>query len=230
MPDAFIMYGAREAVAQGWAHVEKQVKAIEEAVFENPGLAFDLAKTLVESACRTILTERSVTFEKDDDVQTLFKQVRQNLQMLPTAASDEREARASLERTLSGLNTTLQGVCELRNAYGFASHGTDGSHAPMGSAQALLAAQSADAIVGFLSRVHHQEPSAPGERLTFEAEDEFNTYIDQANELVRIFDLEYRPSEVLYSVDFEAYRDLRLEFGANNDAAKTADDVEALAG
>ena len=206
------MHRARGAVAQGWTHADEQVTAIEDAVFSNPAFAFDLAKTLVESACKTILTERALAFGKDDDMQALFKLTKQNLPLLPTDATKERDARRSLEQTLNGLNTVLQGVCELRNVYGFASHGTDGSRAAMESTQALLAAQSADAIVGFSSRVHRQEPAAPGERLAFDDAEDFNSSIDEANETVCIFDLEYRPSEVLYAVDPEAYRDLWLGF------------------
>jgi Abortive infection C-terminus len=109
-------------------------------------LAFDLAKTVVESACRTILAERKIAFGFDDDLPRLFKSVTAHLPILPVAASAEIEARKSLAQTLNGLHTALQGVCELRNTYGFASHGTAGPRAPMESVQALLAAQAADAI------------------------------------------------------------------------------------
>ena len=51
----FVMHGARGAIAGGLLHIEEQVKGIERAVEENPGLAFDLAKTLIESACRRSL-------------------------------------------------------------------------------------------------------------------------------------------------------------------------------
>ena len=54
----FVMHGARAAMAGGMLHIEEQVKSIERAVTENPGLAFDLAKTVVESTCRSILAER----------------------------------------------------------------------------------------------------------------------------------------------------------------------------
>ena len=47
-------------MAGGLAHIEEHVEGIERAVVENPGLAFDLAKTLIESTCRTVLEERSV--------------------------------------------------------------------------------------------------------------------------------------------------------------------------
>ena len=43
-PQPFLMHGARDAMAAGLAHIEAQVKGIEQAVAENPGLAFDLAE------------------------------------------------------------------------------------------------------------------------------------------------------------------------------------------
>ena len=63
----FVMHGARDAVAGGLTHVDQQVRSIEQAVAENPGLAFDLAKTLVESVCRTVLGERNIAFSEGDD-------------------------------------------------------------------------------------------------------------------------------------------------------------------
>lgn len=51
LPAPFAMHGARDAIAAGLEHIEEQVTGIEQAVVDNPGLAFDLAKTLVESVC-----------------------------------------------------------------------------------------------------------------------------------------------------------------------------------
>lgn len=209
----FIMHGARDALADGMTHIEEQVKGIELAVVENPGLAFDLAKTLVESACRTILKSRSIAYDNNDDLPRLFKTVITNVPMLPVAASSEAEARRSLTRTLNGLRTALQGVCELRNACGFASHGADSLRPNMQNVQALLAAQAADAIVGFLHRVHRQErDTSPRDRLEYGDHGDFNDYIDELNEQIRIFDLTYRPSEVLFIVDLNAYRDLLTSY------------------
>lgn len=215
---SFVMHGARAAMAGGLTHIEEQTKGIERAVIENPGLAFDLAKTVVESACRTILAERKIPFGPEDDLPRLYKTVTTKLPLLPLAASGEAEARKSLVQTLNGLHTALQGVCELRNAYGFASHGTGGSRPLMESVQALLAAQAADAIVGFLHRMHRQErgPVATP-RIAYNDSDDFNTYVDESNEQVKIFDLLYRPSEVLFAVDYEAYRDLLADYRPGDD-------------
>ncbi|HXO26471.1 MAG TPA: abortive infection family protein [Thermoanaerobaculia bacterium] len=218
MPDPvvtrqFAMHGARAAIEGGLSHIEDQVTSIEQAVVENPGLAFDLAKTVVESACKTILNERNVSFEPDDGLPRLFRAVTMNLSLLPVSLSRDAEARKSLAQTLSGLHTSLVGVCELRNAFGFASHGSGEPRPAMESVQALLAAQAADAIVGFLYRIHRQERApVQASQLVFDDNEAFNGYVDEANAVVRIFELEYRPSEVLFNCDQQAYRDLLSGF------------------
>src|SRR3990172_7918414 len=137
---AFAMHGARDAIAGGLAHIEEQVKGIERAVVESPGLAFDLAKTLVESVCRAVLSERAIAFSEDDDLPKLFKTATQSMPFLPPEASAEAEIRRSLAQTLNGLHTAIQGLCELRNQCGLASHGSGSPRPSMESVQGLLAA------------------------------------------------------------------------------------------
>lgn len=210
----FVMYGARAAVAGGMLHIEEQVKALELAVVDNTGLAFDLAKTLIESACKTILTERGGSFDKDDDLPKLFKAATLIVPFLPVPLASDSAARKSLQQTLGGLSTAMHGVCELRNAFGFASHGTDASRPAMEGVQAMLAAQAADAIVGFLYRVHRQHLSKPSiVLLAYDNNPDFNEWIDDQCDPVQILSLPpYQPSEVLFSVDQEAYRDLLANY------------------
>jgi hypothetical protein len=214
----FVMHGARDAIAGGLAHVEQQVKSIEQAVVENPSLAFDLAKTLVESVCRAVLGERNVGFSEDDDLPKLFKTASQHLPFLPPTASSEAEVRASLNRTLGGLSTAIQGICELRNKCGFASHGSGAPRAQMESVQALMAAEAADTIVGFLHRVHKQDRASPNSlnlpRKQYDDNPEFNESIDEAYGTVRIYDIEFRPSEILFQMEPESYRVYLAEFDA----------------
>ena len=203
----FVMHGAREAMQAGLAHVEEQVDGIEQAVRDNAGLTFDLARTLIESACRTILDERGIGFSRRDDLPKLFKTAKTYISFLPPTADGDPEAQKSLAKTLSGLGTAVQGVCELRNACGFASHGSERSRPKLEGAQALLAAETADAIVGFLYRMHRQEsvPEASA-RLLYEDNIEFNDYIDEGSEPVRVLDLEFRASEVLFQMEPDTYR------------------------
>jgi hypothetical protein len=210
-------------MASGLGHVEEQIKSIKRAVVENPGLAFDLAKTLIESACKTILTERAVAFGDADDLPRLFRTTTNTLPFLPAAASGDADARRSLAQTLGGLNTAVQGICELRNACGFASHGSYRRRTLMEGMQALLAAQAADAIVGFLHRAHRQERAIlPTARLEYTDHPDFNAYLDDSNEPVRIFDLQYAPSEVLFQIDMDAYRDLLANYAPQDVEADAA--------
>jgi abortive infection Abi-like protein len=202
--DRFLMRGARAAAANGMPHISEQIAALERAVVDNPSLAFDLAKYIVESTCKTILTERKIGFDKRDNLPKLYRAVINNVPLLPLAASAEREARDKLERTLNGLHTALQGVCELRNSCGFASHGGVTEKPAMEAVQALLAAQSADAIVGFLFSAHRVErdgtqPKSTGHSRTIDK------LLDTVFPAVDIAGQPYDVSEALYATDREAY-------------------------
>lgn len=216
----FVMHGARDAVAGGLTHVEQQVKSIEQAVAENPGLAFDLAKTLVESVCRAVLGERNIAFSEGDDLPKLFKTASQHLPFLPPTAGGEVEVRDSLKRTLGGLSTAIQGICELRNQCGFASHGSGAPRPPMESVQALLAAEAADTIVGFLHRVHRQDRTPlPSSRALYADNSAFNDSVDETHGMIRIFEVEFRPSEVLFQMEPESYRVYLAEFDEESEGA-----------
>jgi hypothetical protein len=200
----FVLHGARAAAANGIPHIEEQIAALERAVVENPGLAFDLAKFIVESTCKTILSERKIAFEKSDKLSKLFKAVTTNVSLLPTQASGEAEARRKLLQTLNGLHTALQGVCELRNSCGFTSHGSGGQRPAMEGVQALLAAQAADTIVGFLFSAHRVQRDG-----TYQKSAGNNPTVDKVldtiYEPVEIAGQPYAVSEALYATDREAY-------------------------
>jgi|SRR5579863_1919161 len=202
--DVFVMRGARAAAANGIPQITEQIAALERAVVENPGLAFDLARFIVESTCKTILTERGIGFDKRDDLPKLYKAVTMNVPMLPLGASGEAEARKKLLQMLNGLHTALQGVCDLRNSCGFAAHGSDAERPAMEGVQAILAAQAADAIVGFLFSAHRVERDGIQPRTTGHSRT-IDKLLDTVYEPITMIDEPYALSEALYATDREAY-------------------------
>ncbi|MEG9883488.1 MAG: abortive infection family protein [Hyphomicrobiales bacterium] len=227
VPQPFVMHGARDAMTAGLPHIEEQVKGIEQAVVENPGLAFDLAKTLVESTCRAVLGERSVAYAATDDLPKLFKAATQNLPFLPATASAAAEVRKSLAQTLAGLNTAIQGICELRNQCGFASHGTGELRPVMEAVQALLAAEAADTIVGFLHRVHRQDRTLPlPVGSSYDDNGPFNDHVDETFGPVRVFEVEFRASEVLFRMEPETYRIYLAEFDGSGEVTPDEEAAE----
>jgi hypothetical protein len=188
MMSPFVMDSARDAVSRGLVHIAQQVPALKSAVAENPGLAFDLAKTLVESVCRAVLGERSIAFSETDELPKLFKAASTHLPFLPATATDATETRKSLAQTLNGLHTAMQSICELLNQCGFASHGSGGPRPAMQSVQALLAAEAADTIVGFLHRVHSHDRRPPrSPRALYDENGMFNDSVDEAHGMIHIY-------------------------------------------
>ena len=207
---SFQMIHAREAISQGWNQITQQVTATENAVRGEPAFsfAFDLARNLVEGTCRTILTEREISYDEGDNLSALLKIVVNNLPLLPPGSSNATAARRSLEQTLSGLSTTMQGITRLRNQYGFASHGHATGIPEMEQAQAILIAGAADVIIGFLHRVHVQDRTvnASAGQSLYEANQDFNDFIDQSHEICIVLESDFWPSEVLFQMEPETYR------------------------
>ena len=222
--NTFVMHGARSAIAGGLSHIEEQVKALELAISENAGQVFDLAKALIESTCKTIIKDRGGNYEKTDGLPSLFKTATQILPFLPPDLSGETEARKSLAQTLNGLSTAVQGVCELRNNYGFSSHGSDTEIPIMGEIHALLASQTADAIIGFLYRAHRQAILSPALSQAYEDYPDYNEWIDEQLGPLKIFSLgPYLASEILFKVDRGGYFELMQDFDGIDDQGELDD-------
>src|SRR5690606_36615612 len=119
----FVMLGVRAAIKDGLDHVVEQVDALEAAIDTNPAAVFDLARVLIEATSKRVLNDRGQPYDANTDLPKLFKMACNCTPLLPADHSDSTDARASLAKTVNGLSTAVQGVAEMRNTFGFASHG-----------------------------------------------------------------------------------------------------------
>ena len=223
----FQMVGARSAIIDGPIPdvIEQQIDAIENAVESVPDFVFDLSKTLIESVCKTVLADIGQSADPKWDAPRLLKETTNRLSLLPRNHPDPARARESVEKTLRGMLQTIQGLCELRNRYGMASHGRDAFAARLDNRHATLAANAADTIVSFLYRVHRDAlMQTPGARVYYEDHADFNEAFDLENETFRLGNLEYLPSRVLFHVDREAYRAALDEHLAERVVPENADE------
>lgn len=224
----FQMVGARAAVLDGpiAEAIEQHINAIESALESVPDFAFDLSKTLVESVCKTVLADIGQPANPNWDAPRLLKETTSRLALLPPGHPDPVKARDSVEKTIRGLLQSIQGLCELRNGYGMASHGRDSFSARLDLRQATLAAQAADTIVSFLYRIHRDAlMQTPGTRVYYEDHGDFNETFDRDNEVIRLGDLELLPSRVLFHTDREAYKAALNDYVAERDGCADGDEV-----
>lgn len=222
----FQMVGTRAAVLDGplAEAIEQQIYAIENALESVPDFAFDLSKTLIESVCKTVLADIGQPADPNWEAQKLLKETTNRLALLPRNHPDPAKARDSVEKTVRGLLQTIQGLCELRNGYGMASHGRDAFSARLDLRQATLAAQAADTIVSFLYRIHRDTlMQTPGARVYYEDHADFNEAFDRDNDTIRLGDLELLPSRVLFHADREAYKTALNDHIAERDGTDNGD-------
>lgn len=214
----FPMPGAREVVelSGGSLHIERQVSSLELAVYSNPSLAFDIAKTLIESVCKTILNDRGYAFDKNINFPTLTRTTLEQLQILPDNYTEATAVKQCLEKTLDGFLKIFAGIGELRNKEGLASHGKDAYTPMLDPLQAQLMARAADAVVNFLYKSHRNYVGPqPFRGIAYEDNEEFNEYVDSNHPEIVLFDeYTFKPSEVLYQFDQVAYTDKMNEFAS----------------
>ncbi len=137
-------------------YVAQQITRMEAAVLNDPSLAIGTAKELVETCCKTILTERGVSFSKNADLPELVKLTSKELELTPDDINDKAKAGDTIKRLLSNLATITQGVAELRNNYG-TGHGKTAGAKGLQSRHAKLAVGAASTLAVFLTETHNEK-------------------------------------------------------------------------
>lgn len=221
--EGFRMHGAREVLAAFYSDsrvLNAQVETLEQALGQqNAGLALDLARTLVESVCKTILRDNGEMDAVIDrlGMKDLFNRAMRKLQSPQGDADRAEKVQKALQAMVAGIGEVVLGISELRQLEGFASHGRHAYAVQPEVTHAHFAARCADAVVSFMIRVHRssvQQATAGEPQLELDDNPAFNLWLDESNDPVRIFDLTYQPSEVLFRIDPEAYRAALLDYEA----------------
>ena len=133
--------------------LHRQIERMRNSVEDDPGLAIGTAKELVETTCKSILSERGVEFEPNADLGKLVKETRKSLSLVPDSIRDSARGAESIRRLLSNLGSMVQGLGELRNLYG-TGHGKHGSSRGLSPRHARLAVGAAATLATFLFQTH----------------------------------------------------------------------------
>ena len=136
-------------------HMAEQIRRMESAVETDPSLAIGTAKELIETCCKTILSERGVPVPSTPDVPTLTKATLKELKLVPDEIPDARRGADVIKRLLSNLGTIGNGLAELRGLYG-TGHGKHGSASGLSPRHAKLAVGAAATLTVFLFETHKE--------------------------------------------------------------------------
>lgn len=146
-----------DALNAGW--MAKAIERLERSIDTDPELAIGTAKDLVESCCKTILTERGVVLSKGVDINELTKLMVKEIQLVPEGISDQARGADNIRLILRNLTQLTNNLAQLRGLYG-SGHGRDGKHRGLQPRHARLAVASAVAFIDFVADTYrHREAS-----------------------------------------------------------------------
>lgn len=137
------------------SHLAEQIRRMEDSVETDPSLAIGTAKELIETCCKTILSERGQEISGTPDIPTLTKATLKELNLVPEGVPNEARGADVIKRLLSNLSTIGHGLAELRGLYG-TGHGQHGSTSGLTTRHAKLAVGAASTLAVFLFETHEQ--------------------------------------------------------------------------
>lgn len=136
-------------------HLAEQIRRMEDSVETDPSLAIGTAKELIETCCKTILSERGQEISGMPDIPTLTKATLKELKLVPEGVPNAARGADVIKRLLSNLSTVGHGLAELRGLYG-TGHGQHGSASGLTVRHAKLAVGAASTLAVFLFETHEQ--------------------------------------------------------------------------
>lgn len=160
------------AIAENFdaGYMRTQLARIEGSVDSDPSLAIGSAKELIETCCKTILTECQVEYDPNWDVPQLAKATIKELKLTPDDIPDPKQDTPSARKAVDAMKILLQNLAaiagkmaELRNAVG-TGHGPDGRARGPKPRHARLAVNATTALVMFLFETHVARSEQPGKQ------------------------------------------------------------------
>lgn len=136
-------------------HLAEQIRRMRDSVETDPSLAIGTAKELIETCCKTILSERGQEISGTPDIPTLTKATLKELNLVPEGMPNAARGADVIKRLLSNLSTVGHGLTELRGLYG-TGHGQHGSTSGLTARHAKLAVGAASTLAVFLFETHEQ--------------------------------------------------------------------------
>ncbi len=130
-------------------YISQNVNLMLETQSTNPANSIGLAKNLIESCCKTILSEIGINYDKNDNLNDLTKKVTENIQLLPNSFSKNDGIYKTVNKILGNLKQIPCGLAEMRNLYGN-GHGKEANFVGLDETCAKLAIACATTYVTYV--------------------------------------------------------------------------------
>lgn len=194
--------------------IREQVEALEDAMPDKPGVVVSFCRTIIETTCKTILTDRGVPIDAGWEAPKLISEALKYINLAPRddGAVDTR-LRTGTESLVRGINQIIQGIVTIRNDHGSAAHGADAYSPLLDARYAEILARATDSVVGLLFKTHLRSARRdPLARFRYGEHPDFDEFIDSDFGPFKVLDIPLVASEALFRTDFNGYRDALVRF------------------
>ena len=208
--------------------IREQVEALEEAMPDQPGVVVSFCRTIIETTCKTILTDRGVLVDAAWEAPKLVSEALRYVNLGPRDDGGvDAKLRSGAESLVRGVNQIVLGIAEIRNVHGSAAHGADAYSPLLDLRYAEILARATDSVVGLLFKTHlgsaQRDPLA---RFRYGEHSDFDESIDGYFGPFQVLDVQLIASEALFRTDFLAYRDALVQFRQEQESAPSGEDSE----
>ncbi len=182
------------------------------------GLVIGQCKALIESLCKSILSENSINIDPNIPIGKLAKKTGSAIGMGNEYGEDKKTREAFIKLinsfTLS-LENASSSIGTLRNEYCPLAHGRSSDQKPLHMLYAEFVANQTDAIIVFLlNLIDHKKNFSP--EVVFRENEEFNEYLfDEFGELEIYGDL-YQAPDILFQMNKAKYKTALAEYQAGD--------------
>jgi hypothetical protein len=193
--------------------IKSQIEVIEASIATTSGMVFTHCRGVMESICRTILTDRGVAIDgADPKPNWLMTQTLKALKLTPAEFDGDAKVENGVSEVLRGFNALVNGIVDLRNSQGIGPHGRDALAAVLDPEYALTCATAVDAAASLIFRLHKkQSETDPMKRLRLGDHPDFDARLDSKYSLF-VEDVPLIASRSLFASDPDAYRQKLVEY------------------
>ena len=182
------------------------IEVIEKHVYSNPTLCVETCKSLIEGICKTILTNKGISYTSDVKFNGLVQLTLSNI------INEDVLFKNDLVELGRRVASVSQQLGQIRNNTGFVSHGMDVLNPQLTETVSIFASKITDNIGGFILRCYNNNREVTKEgRIHYEDCKPFNEYIDELNP-ISIGVIDISASKALFQEDYEAYKETYFEF------------------
>lgn len=208
--------------------VESAIEVIERAIPNNPGIAFTHCRGLLETVCKTILTDRGVDTQADATANQIMSATLKVLKLTPADFDADERVEAGVVDLVRGINQMVNGVIALRNSQGLGPHGRDALEVILDAEYAVITAHAIDSAACLLYRMHRKQADHdPLTRIRFGDYPRFDAVLDEQYPDIMIEETPIQASKALCLVEPEAYRQSLMAYMASPHEASEIEEFAA---